>query len=275
MDNVVSTAYLMGGIGNQLFQISHAMCQGWKNNVSSIFKPISYTPMQGRQPDIYFDNIFRKIKFRDTLPVTKRINGTFNYTDVKCDWNMSNEFYGYYQSSKYFLGYDNTLIDMFKPTETFINKIEGLYPGFMNSQSLSLHIRRGDYLSISNVLPVIDKTYIDESIRQNGNYDRLYVFSEDKQWIKDNLNYDNMVIVDNLDFDYEDLWMISLCKNNIMSNSSFSWWASFLNQNKNKKIFVPDIWFGPSGEPNYFDIYEDYHIKIKVKFVNGLLKYER
>jgi hypothetical protein len=275
MNNIISTAHLMGGIGNQLFQISNAMCQGWKNNIPSIFKPTSYTPMQGCQPNIYLDNIFRSVNFYDTLPETKRIYGTFNYTETICDWKTSNEFYGFYQSSKYFLGYNDVLKDIFKPTEEFIKKIEGLYPGFMSSQTLSLHVRRSDYLLISNILPVIDKTYIDESIRQNGHYDTLYVFSEDKKWVKENLNYDNMVIVDNLNFDYEELWMISLCQNNIMSNSSFSWWGSFLNQNVDKKIFVPSIWFGPDGESNYSDIYEDYHIKINVKFINGLLKYER
>jgi hypothetical protein len=264
----------MGGLGNQLFQISHAMCQGWKNNIPSIFKPISYTPMQGLQPDVYFNNIFRKIKFNDTLPVTNRVTGTFNYNEVKCDWSISNEFYGFYQSSKYFLGYDEKLKDLFKPTKEFKDKLEKIYPEFLTSNSLSLHIRRGDYLNISNILPVIDVSYIDESIKQIGDYDTLYVFTQDKEWVRNNLNYKNMIIVDSLDFDYEELWMISLCKNNIMSNSSFSWWGSFLNQNNNKKVIVPSIWFGPGSDYNYSDIYESYHIKINVKFLNGKLIYE-
>ena len=274
MNDIISTAYLMGGIGNQLFQIAHATCQGFKNNIPSKFKPFSYTPMQGSQPPLYFDNVFRNIVFSDTLPKLKRVTGDYHFTNSDFIWDMSIEFYGYYQSSKYFLGYDEKLKELFKPTEEFKDKIEKLYPGVLSSNSLSLHIRRGDYLNISNILPVIDVSYIDESIKQNGDYDTLYVFTQDKEWVKNNLFYKNMIIVDNLDFDYEELWMISLCKNNIMSNSSFSWWGSFLNQNNDKKVFVPSIWFGPESNYNYSDIYEPYHTKINVKFLNGKLIYE-
>lgn len=274
MKEVISTSFLMGGIGNQLFQISHAICQGFKYNVPAKFRPISYTPMQGLQPSVYFDNIFRNVIFSNIPSPLKRDEGTFHFTEKEFSWETSIEFYGYYQSSKYFLGYDDKIKELFKPTEEFKNKIENLYPGFLSSNSLSIHIRRGDYLNISNILPVIDVSYINKSIKEIGDYDTLYIFTQDKEWVKNNLNYKNMIIVDNLDFDYEELWMISLCKNNIMSNSSFSWWGSFLNQNKDKKVMVPSIWFGPGSDYDYSDIYESYHTKISVKFLNGKLIYE-
>ena len=274
MRDIISTAYLMGGIGNQLFQISHALCQGFKYNIPVKFKPFSYTPMQGLQPSLYFDNIFRNIEFSNITQPLKRVEGTFHFSNSEFSWDTSIEFYGYYQSSKYFLGFDEKLKEIFKPTQEFKDKIERIYSGFLNSNSLSLHIRRGDYLNISNILPVIDISYINESINQIGNYDNLYIFTQDKEWVINNLNYNNMIIVDNLEFDYEELWMISLCKNNIMSNSSFSWWGSFLNQNVNKKVMVPNIWFGPGSDYNYSDIYESYHTKINVKFLNGKLIYE-
>jgi hypothetical protein len=62
-----------------------------------------------------------------------------------------------------------------------------------------------------------------------------------------------------------------------MSNSSFSWWGSYLNLNKNKKIYCPSVWFGPKGEKNYQDIYEDNWYKIEVHYALGKLiftKYE-
>jgi hypothetical protein len=58
-----------------------------------------------------------------------------------------------------------------------------------------------------------------------------------------------------------------------MSNSSFSWWGSFLNQNKDNKVFVPNIWFGPRGEKEFNNVYENEWKKINVKFNNGLLYY--
>ena len=136
--------------------------------------------------------------------------------------------------------------------------------------NIGLHIRRGDYTTISHVLPVIDKTYIDESLKQNGSYTTLFIFSDDVEWIKQNLSYPNQIIVTGLE-DYEELWLMSLCKNNIMSNSTFSWWGVFLNKNVNKKVYTPSIWFGPSGEYNWEDIYIESWTKINVKYSNGLL----
>jgi hypothetical protein len=66
---------------------------------------------------------------------------------------------------------------------------------------------------------------------------------------------------------------MSLCKNNIMSNSTFSWWGSFLNKNVNKIVYTPSIWFGPAGESNWEDIYIESWTKINVKYSDGLLKH--
>ena len=60
-----------------------------------------------------------------------------------------------------------------------------------------------------------------------------------------------------------------------MSNSSFSWWGSFLNKNENKKTFVPNVWFGPSGESNYQDIYLDSWKQINVTYSKGKLIYSK
>jgi len=68
METNFFTSFLMGGLGNQMFQISHAYAQGLKHKTKVIFKPTAYTPMQANKPDKYFDNIYRKIKF-DNLVV--------------------------------------------------------------------------------------------------------------------------------------------------------------------------------------------------------------
>jgi hypothetical protein len=270
MSEIISTAHLMGGLGNQMFQIANATCQGWKNGIKSKFKPISFTPMQACQPTKYINNIFRNIEFSNDIPNTKRLSCSWEYHEILTSWETSIEFFGYFQSNKNFLGYDSNIKDLFSPTKEFINKINVLYPEIQNTNTLSLHIRRGDYKSISNVLPIIDKSYIDESINQNGNYDVLFIFSDDIEWVKNNLSYPNQIIISDLE-DYEQLWMISMCKNNIMSNSSFSWWGSFLNKNEGRKSYVPSVWFGPDGEKNFQDIYLEEWIKIDVSFFDGNL----
>jgi hypothetical protein len=270
MNEIISTAYLMGGLGNQMFQISHAISQGWKNNIPSKFRPSSYTPMQANQPTKYLDNIFRNIEFTNDIPNTIRIESGWGYIPINPSWYTSVEFFGYFQSNKNFLGYDEKIKELFQPTDEFINKIKSLYPEINKEGTISLHIRRGDYTTISHVLPVIDKTYIDEAIRQNGDYSTIFIFSDDVNWIKQNLSYPNQIIVTGLE-DYEELWLMSLCKNNIMSNSTFSWWGAFLNNNINKKIYTPSLWFGPAGEYNWEDIYIESWTKINVTYSNGLL----
>lgn len=271
------TSHLMGGLGNQMFQISKALSEGFENDIDVKFKKEAFIPMEGNQPSKYENNIFRNIKFEDYSDIPQQIdevswayndNGVFYYKPVK--------YYGYFQSSKNFKSQTEKIKTCFSPTEEFIEKIKSLYPKIFDKESVSIHVRRGDYLTVSEILPVIDKTYIDECLRQIGEYSNIFIFSNDKEWCKENLNYNNSVVVEGLE-DYEELWMISLCNNNIMSNSSFSWWGSYLNENIDKQVYVPSIWFGPKGEKNYLDVYEEYHTIIDVVYDNGKLiftKYE-
>ena len=273
MENFYSTAYLMGGLGNQMFQIAHAVCQGLKNNKESVFEPVSYTPMsQSKQTIYYVDNIFKNIKFVDKIINKKRVSEeTWNRPNLNFSWDSNIEFYGYFQSSKNFLGYDEHIKKIFSPDENFITKVKYLYPNFENKKSTSIHIRRGDYLTINDILPSVDLSYVNYCINLLDELtDVFYIFSDDINWVKNNINTPKAVFVDQLQ-DYEDLWMMSLCENNVISNSTFSWWSAFLNKNENKKVLCPSMWFGPKGFKDYNNIYVDGWIKVNVNYDNGLL----
>ena len=261
----------MGGLGNQMFQISKALSEGFENNIDVKFKKESFIPMEGNQPSKYENNIFRNIKFEDYDDNILQINEpSWQYNDIGVFYYKPVKYYGYFQSSKNFKSQGEKIKSCFSPTEDFIKKIKNLYPKIFDKNSVSIHVRRGDYIGVSEILPIIDKTYIDECLNQIGKHSHIFIFSNDKEWCKKNLNYENYTVVEGLD-DYEELWSISLCNHNIMSNSSFSWWGSYLNLNENKIVTAPSIWFGPKGEKNYQDIYEDEWIKINVKYENGKL----
>ena len=120
--------------------------------------------------------------------------------------------------------------------------------------SVSVHIRRGDFLipRISKVLPVCSEEYYGkavEHVRSRVPNPFFFVFSpNDREWAEDlfaslNVQY---VIVGEEDagpFAHEDMYMMSLCKHNIIANSSFSWWGAWLNSNPNKVVIAPDKWF--------------------------------
>ena len=265
----------MGGLGNQMFQISKALSEGYKNNIEVKFLRSAFIPMEGNQPRKYEKNIFRNIKFVDNLEHRTRVpEPDWSYNDINVNYTNSVEFYGYFQSSKNFKNYRDKIISCFEPTDDFIDKIKNKYPGIFQKNSVSIHIRRGDYLTIPDVLPTIDKTYIDECLKHLENYTSIFIFSNDKEWCKNNLDYTNSLLVDGLE-DYEELWAMSLCNHNIMSNSSFSWWGSYLNKNEDKRVIVPSIWFGPKGEKNFVDVYEPEWEKINVIYSNGKLIYDK
>ena len=261
----------MGGLGNQMFQIAKAKTEGLKNNIDVVFRPVSFIPMEGNQPTKYINNIFRNLKFDNiTDPLLRISEPSWSYSQIDRLYHTDTEFYGYFQSSKHFGEYQNEIRQLYQPTKEFIDKIKNLYPLAFEGDSISIHVRRGDYTSVSDVLPVVDKSYLDECLRLINKKGHIFIFSNDKDWVEKNLNYTNSTIVRELD-DYEELWMMSLCEINIMSNSSFSWWGSYLNKNINKKVFVPSIWFGPKGEQNYMDIYEKEWIRINVQYSGGRL----
>ena len=265
------TSYLMGGLANQMFQIAKAKTEGFIHDIPVYFEPKSFTPMEGNNTNVYINNIFRNIEFKDNLIFQKSYDEhSWGYNEIDYTYDSSVMFKGYYQSSKNFKNYSEKIKNLFLPTEEFKQKLMTLYPLIFEKNSVSIHIRRGDYLTISDILPVIGKSYIDKSLKSIGKYSNIFIFTNDKDWAEKNLDYDKCTIVTDLN-DYEDLWAISLCNHNIMSNSSFSWWGSYLNKNKNQKVCVPSIWFGPKGEQNYKDIYEPKWNKINVVYDNGFL----
>jgi hypothetical protein len=132
--------------------------------------------------------------------------------------------------------------------------------------SISVHIRRGDYLNnkIVDVFGrICDLEYYQraiEYIKSNVENPFFYVFSDDKEWIKANLSFPNSQIVDfNHGKDsWKDMYLMSLCKHNINANSTFSWWAAWLNNNEHKIIVVPEQFNVHGGS----DIYPPSWIKI-------------
>lgn len=268
MSNLIS-CNLMGGLGNQLFQAAHAIAQGISHNREVVFVPKSWTPMQGRQTENYLNNIFRNLKFVESIDEFEKVSeGPWEYVDVFVK-DTDTVFDGYFQSSKNFLGHDDRIRNIFSPTDEFVSEMHEKNPQLKKDNTLSVHIRRGDCFMNPDIHPIATEKYIENALKEVGVYTHVFVFSDDKEWVKENLKFDNVTYVD--DEDYREMWLMSLCKNNIIVNSTFSWWASFLNTTPNKKIVAPSIWFGPRGPRNYKDIYESNWIVLDVKYEDGWL----
>lgn len=161
---------------------------------------------------------------------------------------------GYWHSEKYF----EPIADIVRKELTFTNKhcIEfDLYrSAILNTESsVSIHIRRGDYVNhpeFSKTFGFTGLVYYQRAmsfIKMKVSNPKFFLFTDDKEWVKANFDtgedHFHYVEVTGPDADLDDLHLMSLCKHNIIANSSYSWWGAWLNSNKNKIVAAPANWF--------------------------------
>lgn len=135
-----------------------------------------------------------------------------------------------------------------------------------NSNSVSIHVRRGDYVGHSLFDGVCNLEYYKKAIefvKQNVANPTFFIFSNDLDWCRVHLKIANATFItgNTKDQSYIDMQLMSLCKHNIIANSSFSWWAAWLNNNKEKLILCPQKFFNGNIHDER-DIYPETWIKI-------------
>ena len=237
---------IQGGLCNQLFQWAYGknLSKRYEVFFDTSFFDQQFNLTKATQRDYLLDNILvKKAKVIDdemaiSLGGLKfyRIIDEFKFKKLNFKAQENYILDGYWQSEKYFLDIKNEIVDSF------------VWPEIKNldlKNSCSIHVRRGDYLKTQHVHPIQSIDYYNKAldiIQPKGN---IFIFSDDIKWCKNNLNYKNSIFMENNSNIY-DLHAMSLCADNIIANSSFSWWAAWLNQNENKKIICPKNWFADS-----------------------------
>jgi hypothetical protein len=178
------------------------------------------------------------------LPV-KTINYPFHFEDITLP--ISDIIIdGFFQSEKYFKNHEKEILELFLPDEKIKTYIETKYSNLFSERTTSIHVRRGDYIRNSSYHFVQDINYFNDAISiVDSNTDKYLIFSDDIEWCKENFKGDKFIFIEN-EKDYIEIYLMSMCSNNITSNSSFSWWGAWLNQNQNKVVIGPKNWFGPS-----------------------------
>jgi hypothetical protein len=251
---------LMGGLGNQMFQISAAHALALRNNDTSSFNLNScFTPLQGKPSINYVDNIFKKINHDSTLKIKHTYKEIMhNFTPIKYFDGLLLD--GYFQSEKYFLDYQSEIIDLFTISDLDKGIINELLSLNKYNSTTSIHVRRGDYLKYSDTHPVCDLDYYNKAMGMFENTTFIFI-SDDIKWVKENFKSDN-IIYSPFNDEIMDLTLMTMCDNNIIANSTFSWWGAYLNKNKNKTVIAPNNWFTPKTGKNETDIIPVNWIKI-------------
>jgi len=269
--NFITTNH-MGGLCNVMFKLAASISLSLDNDVEYLFsteflRPISTeTPKPGFDPDysVYRDNVLRNISFIEKLPIPYRTHYepvSFNYGQITYNKGENLLLHGYYQSEKYFINNKDFIVNLFKPTNEIKEQILKVIPNVKDS--ISIHIRQGDYLNSPSYHPQQSIDYYSLAINLLGVNKNYLIFSDGLDDIKDMFNFIPNKQFISLGKDYLDLYAMSMCEHNIICNSSFGWWGAYLNENKNKKVIAPNTWFGPSSSHlSSSDIIPDDWIKI-------------
>ena len=268
---------LTGGLGNQLFQYALGRYLATKQNAELVIDDSFYTDVPtGVTPRHYeLDKFATQLRIvtdserRYLKRYTNRhlrylqkyiaLPGRYKYVREPLDMLMlevrdiSGDVLldGYWQSEQYFAGIEDTIRHDLIPKFDLSDQDKDVMASMQNTTSVSLHVRRGDYVSnahtnawhgICGLDYYRDAMNVIESRVDSPHY---FVFSDDMAWVKANLRIDQPVTYVSHNDEttaVNDLMLTASCQHHIIANSSFSWWGAWLNPSEDKLVVRPKVW---------------------------------
>lgn len=268
-------ARISGGLGNQLFQYALGKSLALLNN-TSLYIDLSYykyeyetdTPRKFKlhpfaldcsildtSPYVYVSKATKLLPNRSFRPFVQFVKEEQFHIDPAVLETRANLIIldGCWQSEGYFAN----CADVIRKDLTFKRETGDLFASYKakierTDVPVSLHIRRGDYVShpeFSQSFGFLGLDYYNKAIpvmAQRFPNATFFIFSDDPEWVRENLPLNvphEFVINTGRDADLDDLQLMSLCDHHIIANSSFSWWGAWLNPKRNKLVIAPERWF--------------------------------
>ena len=273
-------AQITGGLGNQLFQYAAAKALSMHHRVPLLLEISSFYRTELPELEVprdfelfNFTGIIEKIispeelssliDLKKTTVLPRMVIPAYKkdiYTEPH--YHFDKNFYkskkkvllkGGWQSEKYFKSYDTEIRANIQLRQSLIEDVIEIAKKIREENSVSVHIRRGDYLRKKIIYEwhgVMEKEYYAkafELLHAKTKPTKVYYFTDDVDWVAKNLlpSFNGEIISFNFSKShYEDLYLMSQCRHNIIANSSFSWWAAWLNDHMDKIVIAPGKWFG-------------------------------
>lgn len=262
---------IRGGLGNQLFQYATAYSIAKDRHEDLGLEITSYQtrewpryelPKLKITPDVIINPhfgksvvdraFFNKVKSRLSIGLgTNRFKETGEVTSFHpevLEVERNTYLNGFFQNEKYFLKYRNDLVEQFRPNFELESESSNWIEKVGNCESVAVHVRRGDYIKIGCG---ISMEYYDAAIQfmlQKVSSPRFFVFSDEIEFCEDyfskypEIHFEYVNDIPNSDNkDINEFFVMSACKNQIIANSSFSWWGAWLNNNERKKVVAPVV----------------------------------
>ena len=262
---------LLGGLGNQLFQYAMGRALADARQVELVLDP-RFILRKGCISGLAIDEFairaryltdteaayFKEPIWKLSRALRRQINpwlGYYHETVHSFDaaaltQSLEVMLSGFWQSERYFSNYGHQLRTDLVLKSQMPSAAVKLAKQMASGPSVAMHVRRGDYLTDPKALVKHGvtsahyyQTALQLMIEKLGDVD-LYVFSDDPDWVRTNIQHPKIIFVSDFGFSAEqDLWLISACQHQIIANSSFSWWGAYLNDYASKIIVAPQPWF--------------------------------
>ena len=239
----------MGRLGNQMFQ--YASLKGIARNRGFDFC-IPWSPFLDPWQDHQLLEVFN-LQYGLTLDSPSQPR-TMDEKSFQFDYELFNyvedntDIGGYLQTERYFSHIRDELLEDFSFRQDIMQTSA---PGWT-----VVHVRRGDYVNLQQFHPTCTLDYYREAMEITGG--PFLIVSDDIEWCKENIPADGYSYSSNT----QDLYTMTKAKNNIIANSSFSWWGAWLNQNPDKIVIAPKTWFGAGYSHDTSDLLPESWIKV-------------
>lgn len=253
---------LHGGLGNQMFQYAFARRMAIANNELLKFDVRYFNRSRPHDYLLNHFNIVEQIATDEEISHLMKI-GHIQEKSLFFDPNMlelGRNVYlqGYWANEKYFKDIESIIRQEFTVKYPLTDDNKRLAEEINNCNSVSLHVRRGDYLDPRpNPCYICPLDYYYEAVNrfagQVSDF-HIFIFSDDPEWVRQNLKlpFPATLIRHNGEAkSYEDLRLMSFCKHHIIANSTFSWWGSWLSVKRNKIVFAPAKWYNIDGNGSH------------------------
>jgi len=236
-----------GGFANQLFQLAFYYKLIEDQGQDNVFADLSFYDGNNDHGGFKLDP-FVNLKLRSKLPKDILYITEKNIDKISSGKSMAYYYNGYWQDRSFFPK-DLSFLDRIFSRDKLDSRSLGFLERIEKSASVSIHVRRGDYIDNYKHGNIANKAYFENSIKylfdrvKNPNW---FVFSDDIDWCRNNLSFPGGVVEyveGNENAVQNDIFLMSCCRNNIISNSSFSWWAQEINHNTDKIVVSPEYWY--------------------------------
>ena len=226
------TCNLKGGFCNMLFQIA-AMTSFAKDNNAVVSFPNLLDQIKKINDDDFHNpnlkhadeylTIFKNLNLiHEPVNIKKTIYVPFSY--VKLKFKDETNYVGFFQDELFFAHNRDYILNLFEPKDEIKQYIEKKYEDLLKTETCAIHVRRGDYVKLQNAHVLQDMNYFNEAMKCFDNIKQFVIFSDDIEWCEKNFIGENFVFIKE-ERDYLELFLMSMCSHQIISNSSFSWWG--------------------------------------------------